>query len=279
MNNQEENVNVQEEQSGISLREIFFLFRKNLLLIIIVTFICTACGFGYARFIRKPTYTANATFVVQPDTIATDVSSEYQSYQYGGYLVDSVVSFVVSDPVMEKVAENLLIEDGEAEPSETKILALADKIKKNTSVSSGQSSLIVTVSYNLTSEFDTDDENSDRAAKICNMIVSASKEIADQKKLDEEGHVLKDDNGKDMYRFYIYANKIESFSRAKDSKKSTKTLTITAIGCIIGIVLSCGFALIRYLVDDTYSSKDELERVTGAPVLTYIEGFDRKENK
>ena len=63
------------------------------------------------------------------------------------------------------------------------------------------------------------------------------------------------------------------------ANKSNKTVIITIIAFIIGIAVSCGIILVRYLLDDTFKSRTELEQLTGTNVLTSIPKFNVKEDE
>ena len=58
-----ENENKVEEQ-GLSISDIFFIVKKNIIFIIIITMIFTLVGGFYAVKVKKPTYTAISTAMV-----------------------------------------------------------------------------------------------------------------------------------------------------------------------------------------------------------------------
>lgn len=121
-------------------------------------------------------------------------------------------------------------------------------------------------------------------------LVLAIKTTEDSKELDEEiaGHCLAYLNNyalenpmeeySDEYLYPTFANKlVEMDNQPSYATKSTKTVIITIIAFIVGAAVSCGIVLVRYLLDDTFKSRAQLEEATGINVLTSIPKFTTKE--
>lgn len=82
------------------------------------------------------------------------------------------------------------------------------------------------------------------------------------------------------YMYPNFANKLQEMNNQPTfANKSTKTLIITIIGFILGLAVSCGIVLVRYLLDDTFKSRTQLEELTGTSVLTSIPKFNVKEDE
>lgn len=82
------------------------------------------------------------------------------------------------------------------------------------------------------------------------------------------------------YLYPTFANKlVEMNNQPTFATKSTQTVIITLIGFILGLAISCGIALVRYLLDDTFKSRTQLEELTGTSVLTSIPRFYAKEEE
>ena len=82
----------------------------------------------------------------------------------------------------------------------------------------------------------------------------------------------------DEYLYPTFANKlVEMDNQPSYATKSTKTVIITIIAFIVGAAVSCGIVLVRYLLDDTFKSRAQLEEATGINVLTSIPKFTTKE--
>lgn len=82
------------------------------------------------------------------------------------------------------------------------------------------------------------------------------------------------------YLYPTFANKlVEMNNQPSYATKSTKTTLIVIIAFILGVALSCGIVLVRYLLDDTFKSRTQLEEATGINVLTSIPKFNIKEEE
>ena len=90
---------------------------------------------------------------------------------------------------------------------------------------------------------------------------------------------LKPEDYADEYLYPNFANKLVEMNQPTFANKSNKTVIITIIAFIIGIAVSCGIILVRYLLDDTFKSRTELEQLTGTNVLTSIPKFNVKEDE
>lgn len=82
------------------------------------------------------------------------------------------------------------------------------------------------------------------------------------------------------YLYPAFANKlVEMNNQPTFATRSTKTLIITVIAFILGAAVSFGVILLRYLLDDTFKSRTQLEALTGTNVLTSIPKFNAKEDE
>ena len=82
------------------------------------------------------------------------------------------------------------------------------------------------------------------------------------------------------FLYPAFANKlVEMNNQPTFATKSTKTLIITVIAFILGAAVSFGVILLRYLLDDTFKSRSQLETITGINVLTSIPKFNAKEDE
>ena len=82
------------------------------------------------------------------------------------------------------------------------------------------------------------------------------------------------------YLYPTFANKlVEMNNQPSYATKSTKTTLITIIAFVLGLALSCGIVLVRFLLDDTFKSRSQLEEATGINVLTSIPKFNIKEEE
>lgn len=121
-------------------------------------------------------------------------------------------------------------------------------------------------------------------------LVLAIKTTEESKELDEEiashclvylnNYALENPMEKyvDEFLYPTFANKlVEMNNQPSYATKSTKTVLIIIIAFIVGLAVSCGIVLVRYLLDDTFKSRVQLEEATGINVLTSIPKFNTKE--
>ena len=101
-----ENENKVEEQ-GLSISDIFFIVKKNIIFIIIITMIFTLVGGFYAVKVKKPTYTAISTAMV---VIKADTGSQNPatSYVYASYYTSAFTDFIQTNSVLNDASDMLL---------------------------------------------------------------------------------------------------------------------------------------------------------------------------
>ncbi len=401
MNNYEQQFENETNNSGVSFSEIFSLIKKNLILILIVTFITTVIGFVYGKFIQKPTYSAKVSAMVQ---VNSDEMSEYNSFVYARYIAESIGEFIVSQSVTKEVARELIDEKYEFthalntegvlehyskklnkkftnDEYEKELISKANEISKGTKISSATDSLIIDITY---SSPQVDDNTSEEVAKTAKLILQKAQEVAKTLKNEESTYKfpkeesvkavkyayctikkleeIKDANdivigykstinpektytveelneivdpyaqilrqnffisydGKNLvmsikntaesttldpemaflclsylneyaiknpvddvfvkeYMYPAFANKLVQMDNANVyAKRTTNTTLMTLVAFIIGLVASCGVILVRFLMDDTFKSKEELEHLTGVNVLAYIDKFETKDGE
>lgn len=393
MENNNQNNSQELRNDGISFVELFNLLKKNILLIIVITFIATVIGGVYGAFIKKPVYSATSTAVIQVDNKEIQ---EYNAFVYAQYLVNTMSEFIVSDSVIIEVGKELIqdeyqfVEKNNSEGevvyfSEVKqkeyskaeydkiVFAKASSVKSGTKITYNDESLILNITY---SKEEVDETTPDEVVKTVKLLVEKTKEVAltlrkpllpnkfskgiDVKtvtyayeqvytkttdadgnevyvygeetlskvqyeaaiidavsairenfymyhdgtslvisiKSTEDGYALdakiitycleylndiienlKPEDYADEYLYPNFANKLVEMNQPTFANKSNKTVIITIIAFIIGIAISCGIILVRYLLDDTFKSRTELEQLTGTNVLTSIPKFNVKEDE
>jgi len=262
-----ENENVMQENSekSISLGELFFLAKKNIILILIITIVCTAIGGVYGLFIKERSYTASATTMVMVDTSkqSTVTSTEYSNYMYSTYLINTYKDFVVSHKVIDEVVTNLANSKGYVLTYKT--------ITENLSISNDQNSLVVTLSYTAHGN-----EKEQESIDVVNEILKTSIKIVDEEKLESDSTKLK---------YFILSNSVQPIDYATSAIGKRGASTIIIISFVVGLVISFGIILIKYLTDDTFKSKEEFKRIFGIdviatiPDLETIKGDATNENK
>lgn len=387
--------NSQNTNEGISFLELLSLVKKNLVLILVVTVLFTACGAIYGKFVKKPVYSATATAVIQVDNSSL---SEYNAFVYAQYLVNSMSEFIISDNVTKEVAKELIDEQYEISHTEKEnsivhysnkeqkeiteqnyqkmITSKANAVKSGTKITTKDESLIIKITYSKEEE---NENTPGEVLKTVGLIIEKTQEVAKtyknqtptrkfpvaesenaimyayEKKYnltpvkDAEGNIISYVGDKSFtalelndivknearilrnnfvvyydgdslvlaiktteesqeldstiashslvylndyalknpvekyveeYLYPVFANKlVEMNNQPTFATKSTKTLIITVIAFILGAAVSFGVILLRYLLDDTFKSRTQLEAITGINVLASIPKFNAKEDE
>ena len=88
--------------------------------------------------------------------------------------------------------------------------------------------------------------------------------------------MIKDTNGEPVHNYIILANKLKVFSEASMDTTSIKSnkLIIVAVAIVIGLVISFGIILVKYLSDDTFTSKESFEKAYNINILSSIHEAD-----
>ena len=292
MDNEQSLNSVNETKTGgISLAEILYVLRSHILLIVIITLLCTAGGFLYAKT-KKPVYTASVPvqFEVQinavdeagnPMSTVDQVSSTNYLFAY----LDTAVGVCKSGDVLDRanVYYNFYVESGKNIDefiSDIKA-AYTDTVKENRSEISG---------YEVTEELMTAYRDKWLTVFNTGTTYSSSKNSADT--VIYFRLWVKDLNAvyaKAFARIYAFAadismNKVLNFGNTTSglidlagassgvsvsSDTSAKKTVIIAFA--LGLIVSLAAVYFIYLIDNTVKSKEQLEALSGANVIAYIE--------
>ena len=229
----EENRNVDE--SGISLSDIFFLIKKNIIMILLITGLFTLCGVVYGLGFKSINYKTSSTAIVMSESSSSN--SNYQDYLFSNYLVNSFKTFIVSDPVLSKVSEKTGV------PKE--------KLAKMVSVTGETNSLIL----KITVESTLGDE---KTIEIANEILDTAIEVANTKQ----------ENGE--YKYTVLANNLVDMEYAFETSASRGAAMVILVALMIGLIISFVIIFIKYSLDDTVNSRDFMEKECGVTVLAAI---------
>ena len=96
--------NLTANEEYIDLGEIISALFRRIGLIMLITVLCGAAGFVYARFVATPLYSASAMMIVNSGQRSQDYVSTDQ-LRSAASLVDTYSIIVRSDTVMDKVIQ------------------------------------------------------------------------------------------------------------------------------------------------------------------------------
>lgn len=230
--------NTIENEKTIPLVNLLY---KNIVLIIMVVVLTALIGFGYSIVNVKPTYTAHRSFILR--MIQAEANENGQSAL--GKLHIKHLEEVLTFPEHIKKANEVYKErqNGTTEIKESAV-----------SINYNDESLIFTLSY-------TDENEKDAAAKLHAIYLVANEKLAESLTVDSV-ELIDIDN----VNINVETETYEGLSYTKDDGY----LKFILIGAVAGFVISICVILIKYALDNTIRSKEELEEVTGASVLAFI---------
>lgn len=270
----EENV----KTSDSIIKDIWFAFKRNLVLVIALVLFCTACGIGYA-FIKKPNYTATEEVVCMAEDASN--SNIVTNFNIMNAYINTIVDFCDEGVVIERAnfyyiqyrnqyrnqsaqgsvtSLDEFIEDVRTEdPYVTNDNSPADKkyiVKENVRVSAK-------VETNQTDEYsfsisytDPDLEQALIKAKI--YVLAFEREIGTEKGTNGDR--------------YFAGVKISIISLGNSGWSSdVSKVKFTIIGFAIGVVVAALAVYVISVTDVSIKDKEELERITGVSVLANID--------
>lgn len=270
----EENV----KTSDSIIKDIWFAFKRNLVLVIALVLFCTACGIGYA-FIKKPNYTATEEVVCMAED--TSNSNIVTNFNIMNAYINTIVDFCDEGVVIERAnfyyiqyrnqyrnqsaqgsvtSLDEFIEDVRTEdPYVTNDDSPADKkyiVKENVSVSAK-------VETNQTDEYSFSISYTDPNLELA-LIKAKIYVLAFEREIGTE----KGTNG-DRYFAGVKISIISLGNSGWSSDVSKVKFTI--IGFAIGVVVAAIAVYVISVTDVSIKDKEELERITGVSVLANID--------
>ena len=240
----EERNTMQEENRGLTFKDILFIVRKHWIAIVAFFLCCTAGGLIWS-LVEKPVYQSTGTMLVSYEGQNTSVTTDYT---FSNYISNTYVVFIKEDTVLEKVSDKLNKE------------YTVGQLRSKTSVTN--SSLVIKVSFSAS--------NKDTAKKVVQTIIETAQEVADSTE-------IVDNVEKPVYHL-LYDN-LKVLSPAKDGVKVSHTMRDIAIGAGAGVVVALIYVLMRELSDNTFKSTEEIERMLDLPVLAGIPDYHFDDEK
>ena len=153
-------------EEGITLSELFQIVWKNITLVILVTLWVTIIGVIYTFVVVEPTYTAEASIMVQTDVSST-TPNEQSAIQVALALIPTYQDFMVSRKVLSSV-----VNDVPGLPANYSLTAL----KNSFTISRSTNSLVIYIKVVH--------KDPALAMEIANQLVENSIQIADNEETD-----------------------------------------------------------------------------------------------
>lgn len=231
----EENV----KETEIDLRSILNILRKNVVPIIVVTFIFAAGMFVFSKFFIEKKYEASAMLIVnnKSSESATINSNEIVAAQD---LAEVYAIIIKSDTVLQQVIDDL------------KLNMSYEALRNSISVSSVNSTQVIQVSMKHTS--------ANFAKEVVESIVEIAPPIIRDKV--EAGSVK-----------VISEAKISN----NGNPVSPNTTKNTLIGAVVGLIIILLFVFIKEIFNNTLKTEDDIVNTLDIPLIGVIPQIDRKE--
>ncbi|MCQ5089995.1 YveK family protein [Ruthenibacterium lactatiformans] len=230
---------MKEEYETIDLLEILRLLKKNLLVILVVTILLAVAGYLVSAFAMTPQYEASATLIVnsREDQAAAQAPITNDQLTSATKLVDTYAVILTSDTVLDKTISNLNLN-----------MSYNDLLER-VRIESVNSTQVMKITVK-----DTDPE---RARAIAADIVEQAPEIIIQT---------------------VKAGSVEIISKAKAETVpvSPSKAKNTVLAGMLGLVISVGIVILRYLLNNKFMTDDDITNKLGLTVLGVIPQIDMK---
>ena len=225
------NQEIQDDEVTIDLMELFSaLWAKKTIIILSAVFMALVAFVGTKMFVT-PKYTSVTKLFVMAKNDDSSASATYTDLQTGSMLTKDYMELVKSRPVLEKTISKLKLD---VTPEE-----LAEMITTETPTDTRIMSVSVT---------DDDPKEAKQIADTLRKAVSVQiTEImnADSVNTVEEGNL-------------------------PTSPSSPNVKKNMMLGALLGLVISMGFVVLIFILDDTVKTPDDVEKYLGLNVLTSI---------
>src|SRR5690625_5899 len=228
-------------EETISLKEIFEVLKKRLLLIITVTVAAGIIAAVISLFVLTPIYQSSSQFIVnqtkdQQESMQIDSGTIRTNVE----LINTYNVIITSRAILSEVVEELGL------PYSTESLA------KSIEVSSEQNSQVVTVTVK--------DPSPERATNIANTTVTVF-----QEKIPE---ILNVDNVSIL---------TEAFTPADPKPIEPKIQLNIAIAIVLGLMVSVGIAFLLEYLDTSVTTEEDVEKYLNIPLLGVITTINQED--
>lgn len=225
---------VKIEEQVISLSEILEAVRRRWLLIVAITFLCSVIAAGVSIFIIEPTYETSTKLFVGKD------ESTKASYDNNDITMYQRLLKTYSETIKTKDLVNRAV-------NKTNYNLKPSEVLENLNIVTVADTQILKVSYKS--------KNPSEAVEVLESI--ASEFIITSKELVPNGNITV----------------IEAIY-TPEKPVSPNTKMNIAISFLLGLIISIGIVFLSEYLDNTYKSKEQLEKDLGIPVLGMIPDLD-----
>ena len=237
-----------EAEDEIDLVELFYLLWGHAWQIALCLLVGAGIAFGVTKFLITPKYEATSSIYVVSASNNSVVN--LSDLQIGAQLTADYQELILSRPLLEDVIRNLELTNAEGEPMSTNAL------KNMIAISNTADTRILKVT--VTSS------DPQESADIAN-------ELIDQQESADIANELID-------QACIYLPQIMETEEPNlveeaippTQKSSPSTARNVVLGGLLGACLACGVLVVRYLMNDTFVTPDDVAKYLGVQPLAVI---------
>lgn len=226
-----------EMKSSITIKDLFVVVKINWLIILITTVVATGVGALCGFVLSKDTYTASSSVIItSQETISS--SLETSSFSESLLATNTIKEFMSNDVVISAVADEMISIEAY---SKYKYQDIKNIIRDGLSISNGNQSLIINVTFSTKSTKILDQDKEIFVVDVANKVAKKSIEILNEKQKSDD----------ESYKYgMLLANRVQELSLASICQVSRNSFKITAVCLALGLILGYGISFVKYLSRD-----------------------------
>lgn len=223
-----------DDYETIDLLEVLEVVRQHVLIIVLVTVLAAAVGFGVSRFLLVPQYEASALMIVntRQDATANVTSDQITS---ATKLVSTYSIIIKSDTVLQQVINNL------------GLTLTYEQLHERVSVSAVDDTQVMKITVQS--------DNPEWARQVCEQITAISPDVILESV--EAGSV-----------------KLISQASVDPDPVSPNVMRNTAVAALLGLVVSVGIVILREMLDNRIKTEDDVRKYLDLPVVGVIPNYE-----
>ena len=222
------------EKNGIELLEVILLLKRNLKMILLFSVVCGAIGFSVSAFLMKPVYEASAKMIVNTGK-GDGTNITNDQITSAQNLVKTYAIIIQSRTVLQEVIDEL------------ELSVSYEELQDMVSVSAVNGTQVMEISVK-NGDPETAERITDRILKIApDVIIEA-----------------------------VEAGSVKTIEKAHQSVNpvSPDKLKITVLAVLAGMITAFLFMMVRYILDTTYKSEQDIQNDLGIIVLGTIPSLE-----
>lgn len=221
-----------EDEITLDFRDFYYILKKRIMLIIMITLACVFAAGIFSFFIIKPTYEAKATIIVGKPKADEKSNTQYNDVMMYQNLVKTYAKIAASNTVMEIACNKL------------KGTISIEHLKKSITAIPQDNTQIL--------EIKAQSKDPKQAVNIVNVVVQAF--------VSESARVFP--TGGDI--------QIMDKAQFPDNPIKPKKALNIAIAFLVGLMVSVGLSFMLEYMDNTIKTEEDVSRYLDVPVIGII---------